>query len=61
MRRRVRFASSRGARTLPFIALTGWGQERDKEQALEAGCDGHLLKPVKLNDLEKLLNEVAKK
>ena len=37
------------------------GQERDKEQAREAGCDGHLLKPVKLNDLEKLLNEVAKK
>lgn len=46
---------------MTIIALTGWGQERDKEQAREAGCDGHLLKPVKINDLEKLLNELAKK
>ena len=37
---------------------TGWGcQEGDKERSREAGCDAHLVKPVNLPDLEKLLAE----
>ena len=43
---------------LVIIALTGWGQEGDKLQSREAGCNGHLVKPVSLPDLEKLLAEV---
>ena len=42
-------------RFVTIIALTGWGQEGDKERSREAGCDGHLVKPVNLLDLEKLL------
>ena len=42
-------------RDMTIIALTGWGQENDKERSREAGCDGHLVKPVDLPDLEKLL------
>ena len=42
-------------RSVAIIALTGWGQEGDKVQSREAGCDGHLVKPVNLPDLEKLL------
>jgi 5-methyltetrahydropteroyltriglutamate--homocysteine methyltransferase len=38
-----------------IIALTGWGQDGDKERSREAGCDGHLVKPVSLPDLEALL------
>jgi PAS domain S-box-containing protein len=38
-----------------IIALTGWGQEGDKDRSREAGCDGHLVKPVSLPDLEELL------
>ena len=41
-----------------IIALTGWGQNSDKERSREAGCDGHLVKPINLIDLEKLLSEV---
>ncbi len=41
------------------IALTGWGQDGDRERSREAGCDGHLVKPVSLPDLAKLLGEVA--
>jgi CheY-like chemotaxis protein len=37
------------------IALTGWGQEGDRVRSREAGCDGHLVKPVSLPDLEKML------
>ena len=40
-----------------IIALTGWGQQADKLQAEEAGCNGHLVKPVGLPDLEKVLAE----
>jgi len=35
--------------------LTGWGQEEDKRRSQEAGFDAHLVKPVDLADLEKLL------
>jgi PAS domain S-box-containing protein len=42
-----------------IIALTGWGQENDKSRSQEAGCDGHLVKPVNLSDLEKVLTELT--
>jgi CheY-like chemotaxis protein len=32
-------------RTL-LVAVTGWGQERDREQTSEAGFDAHLVKPA---------------
>jgi CheY-like chemotaxis protein len=41
-----------------IIALTGWGQERDKALSQEAGCDAHLVKPVNLSELEALLDEL---
>ena len=44
---------------LTIIALTGWGQEGDKVLSREAGCDGHLVKPVDLADLDKLLMELC--
>ncbi len=45
-------------RSVAIIALTGWGQEGDRLRSREAGCDGHLVKPVDLADLEKLLTEL---
>jgi CheY-like chemotaxis protein len=41
--------------SLALIAQTGWGQEEDKQRALEAGFDHHLTKPVQAAVLEKLL------
>lgn len=38
-----------------IAALTGWGQDDDRRQSAEAGCDSHLVKPVKLDDLKSLL------
>ena len=37
------------------IALTGWGQEHDRTRSREAGCDGHLVKPIDVTELETLL------
>ena len=45
-------------REMTIIALTGWGQETDRERSREAGCDGHLVKPVDLEDLETLVAEL---
>jgi DNA-binding response OmpR family regulator len=38
--------------------LTGWGQAADRVASREAGCDAHLVKPVELRALEKLLAEL---
>jgi PAS domain S-box-containing protein len=46
-------------RSIVIVALTGWGQDEDKARSQEAGCDGHLVKPVKLSELENLLAELA--
>ena len=48
-----------GSRAL-IIALTGWGQQEDRALSKAAGCDGHLVKPVKLPELEALLSELEK-
>jgi len=38
-----------------LIALTGWGQEGDRERTRESGFDHHLTKPVDLAALQRLL------
>jgi CheY-like chemotaxis protein len=38
-----------------IVALTGWGQEQDKDEALRAGFDAHLTKPADPAALEQLL------
>lgn len=38
-----------------IVALSGWGSERDLQQALEAGFDGHLTKPAAWDDIESVL------
>ncbi len=38
-----------------IAALTGWGQEEDRRRSTEAGFNLHIVKPVDLPALEKLL------
>ena len=42
-------------RSIMLIALTGYGQPDDRRRALEVGFDAHLVKPVDLDALQKLL------
>jgi CheY-like chemotaxis protein len=42
---------------LRLVALTGWGQDEDRRRSDEAGFDAHLVKPVDLAALKKLLAE----
>ena len=46
-------------KTMVLVALTGWGQEEDREKSREAGFDGHLVKPVDHAALTKLLAELG--
>jgi two-component system CheB/CheR fusion protein len=39
-----------------LIAATGFGQESDRQKAREAGFDAHLVKPVRLKELVKMLD-----
>ncbi|HKI21378.1 MAG TPA: response regulator, partial [Isosphaeraceae bacterium] len=40
---------------LVLIAMTGWGQDEDIRRSREAGFDFHLVKPIELAALEKLI------
>jgi signal transduction histidine kinase len=53
------FARELRALNLPrrpyLVAITGYGQESDRQEALSAGFDRHLTKPVGVDTLEELL------
>jgi signal transduction histidine kinase len=38
-----------------IVALTGYGQDRDRERSKEAGFDLHTVKPVKIDELLRLI------
>lgn len=41
-----------------MVALTGWGQDEDRQRAQEAGFDHHLVKPAEISDLQQLLSSL---
>ena len=45
-------------KAMVLVALTGWGQDEDRRKSKEAGFDGHLVKPVELAALTKVLAEL---
>ena len=53
--RRLRLSPLHSRATL--IALTGYGQQDDLDRAQTAGFDAHLIKPVDLTTLTKLLSQ----
>ena len=55
--RRLRQLPGGAARTL--IATTGWGQQKDRERAFEAGFDHHLTKPIDIELLKPLLQDAG--
>ncbi len=52
---------ARSIRRLPqgrdcvLVAVTGWGQDRDRERAQQAGFDHHMVKPVEMARVEQIL------
>ena len=46
------------AKNAVLIATTGWGQEQDRLASRSAGFDHHLVKPVAMSELEKIIAEM---
>jgi CheY-like chemotaxis protein len=45
-------------RSMFLIAVTGWGQEEDRQRSSEVGLNVHMVKPVEPAALEKILAEL---
>jgi CheY-like chemotaxis protein len=56
--RRIRRDGLSGA---TVVAMTGFGQDRDRELAKQAGFDGHLVKPVAIGRLLSLLDSLPER
>jgi signal transduction histidine kinase/ActR/RegA family two-component response regulator len=50
-----RLRNRAGGRRPLLVAITGFGSPQDRERALQAGFDHHLVKPVQLEQLSRLL------
>lgn len=44
-----------GGRDAVLVALTGWGQDQDRQSSAQAGFDHHLVKPIDASALRHLL------
>lgn len=55
--RRIRAAS--WSQDMVIVALSGWGQEGDRQKTKEAGFDDHLIKPVDNQALSSALERVV--
>jgi CheY-like chemotaxis protein len=55
--RRLRAAAAHAG--IRLVAITGYGQEADRERSRAAGFDAHLVKPVDLEELEQLLSRLS--
>jgi signal transduction histidine kinase len=45
---------------IALVALTGYGQEEDRQKAADAGFDEHLVKPVSIVDIERTLAKLKR-
>jgi CheY-like chemotaxis protein/nitrogen-specific signal transduction histidine kinase len=54
-----RLRANAATRGICLVALTGYGQQEDKQKALDAGFDDHLTKPVDAGTLEKVIAAAA--
>jgi signal transduction histidine kinase/CheY-like chemotaxis protein len=54
--RQIRLMPTRG--NIPIIALTGFGQSRDKDAAAQVGYNAHLVKPVDPEELMRTIEAV---
>ena len=43
-------------RAMMLVALTGWGQADDRRKSANAGFNHHLVKPIDMDDLIKLVS-----
>ena len=58
--RKIRALNRSDALTVPIIALSANAFEEDKKQSAESGMNDHIVKPIDLKELYKVLAEYIK-
>ena len=53
-----RIRTSSWGTSMFLIAVTGWGQDEDRQRSSEVGLNVHMVKPVEPSALQKLLAEL---
>lgn len=48
-------------KNVTLVAMTGYGQDSDRQRSKEAGFDHHLVKPPDFKKLQQLLSAVSEK
>jgi len=56
--RAIRERETKSDKHLPIIAMTAHAMAGDKERCLEAGMDGYVSKPLRIDDLVSVMEEV---
>ena len=53
-----RMKADENLKNIPVIAVTAQAMTGDREKCLEAGADGYISKPVNVDELLQLLNQI---
>jgi CheY-like chemotaxis protein len=59
--RLIRKTEQESGQHIPIIAMTAYAMKEDKQKCLDAGMDAYLSKPVKLDELNNVVNDIALK
>jgi DNA-binding response OmpR family regulator len=43
------------------LAITGYGTATDRSEALAAGFDGHVVKPIEIDELDRVIRALTRK
>jgi CheY-like chemotaxis protein len=54
----VRLRAFAPTRSSILVAVTGWGQDSDRELSKKAGFDEHIVKPLEFETLQELLGRL---
>ena len=55
--KKIRSLERQDAKTIPIIAMTANAFREDKEKCLAAGMNAHLAKPIKIENIKRILCE----
>lgn len=59
--RRIRTSGKEDARTIPIIALTANAFNEDTQKSMDSGMNGHLSKPIQVEQMLQILSECIRK
>ena len=56
--KRIRTAGKKDSRTVPIIAVSANAFDEDTKKSISNGMNGHLAKPIEINRLYRVLQQV---